>query len=130
MEDAGSLGWREAGDAAIRARASGYGSHRGADATPLRAKDHAVYSAVYVLENGQVDPFLIVRDVSSRTPGGDYAEFVDGRWRQLGLVPNPDAIPGTEYIANPHPNDKSFKASQRELQSDMFARFVGRVRGG
>jgi hypothetical protein len=99
-------------------------------ATPLRAKDHAVYSAVYVLENGEVDPVLIVRDVSSRTPGGDYAEFVDGHWRQLGLVPNPNAIPGTEYIATPHPNDRSFTANERELQSEMFARFVGRMRGG
>ena len=77
-------------------------------AEPLQSDDHAVYAAVYVLENGAVEPLLLVKEVSSPEYGGDYCEYVDGRWRQLGLVPNPDAPIGTEYIANPHPDDPSF----------------------
>ncbi len=75
---------------------------------PLQTNDHAVYSAVNVLENGRVEPLLLVKEVSSIEYGGDYCEYVDRQWRQVGLVPNPDAPIGTEYVANPHIEDPSF----------------------
>jgi hypothetical protein len=95
-------------------------------APALGPDDHAVYSAVYVLDDGKVEPLLLLKEVSSREYGGDYCEFVNGSWRQLGLVPNPDAPFGTEYVANPHPADRSF--IDRASQTMGFLAHVSRMR--
>lgn len=49
-------------------------------AESLQPNDHAVYSAVYVLEDGTVEPLLVLKEVSSPEYGGDYCEHVDGNW--------------------------------------------------
>lgn len=97
-------------------------------AAPLQTSDYAVYSGVFVLENGQVQPLLLIKEVSSPEYGGDYCEYVDGKWRQLGLVPNPNAPFGTEYIANAHPEDPSYvEESGHEWHASNFALHVGNM---
>ncbi len=98
-------------------------------AEPLRVTDHAVYSGAYVLENGSVEPLLLLKEVSSIEYGGDYCEHVGGRWRQVGLEPNPDAPIGDEYIANPHDDDPSFMGECGHLwHARNFAVHASRMR--
>jgi hypothetical protein len=95
-------------------------------AEPLQPNDHAVYSAVYVLEDGTVEPLLVVKEVSSPEYGGDCCEHVDGNWRQVGLVANPGAPVGTEYVASPHSDDPSF--SDHAGQARNFALHVVKMK--
>src|SRR5262245_8815854 len=74
----------------------------------LDAEDLAVYSAIFVSEDGAVEPRLLIKEVSAQGWGGDYCEFANGKWRQLGLVPDPNAPYGFEWVANPSPIDPSF----------------------
>lgn len=70
--------------------------------------DHVVYSAVFVTKDGSVSPLVLIKEVGDADYGGDYCEVHAGKWRQVGLVPNPAAPQGAEYIANPLDNDPSF----------------------
>jgi hypothetical protein len=80
------------------------------EAVEFEPEDEIVYSGVYVTLNGVVEPMVLIKAVEDSGYGGDYCEFVDGRWQQVGLVPNPDAPLGTEYIANPLEQDESFNS--------------------
>lgn len=53
-----------------------------------------------------VKPLVMVKEVDES--GWDYCELVDGKWRQLGLQPNPDAPATEEYFANPVADDPEF----------------------
>jgi hypothetical protein len=53
-----------------------------------------------------VRPLVMVKEVQES--GWDYCEYVDGRWRQLGLKPNPDCPLCEEYFANPVEEDPEF----------------------
>jgi hypothetical protein len=98
-------------------------------AEPLRTTDHAVYSGVYVLANGQVEPLLLLKEVSSIEYGGDYCEYVDGKWRQVGLEPNPDAPIEIEYFANPPADDPSFIGEcDHAWHAKNLAAYVGTMR--
>jgi len=95
----------------------------------LQGDDLAVYSAVYVLEDGTVEPRLIVKEVASPEYSGDCCEFVGGKWRQVGLVPDPAAPFGTEWVANPDPADPSFvEAYDHAEQARNFVLHVTRMR--
>jgi hypothetical protein len=53
-----------------------------------------------------VEPIVMIKEVGSA--GWDYCEYVDGRWRQTGINPNPDAPLGHEYLASPLDDDPEF----------------------
>ena len=74
----------------------------------FRPEDYVVYSAMYVTNAGEVQPRVMIKEVGNMEYGGDECEFVGGKWRQAGLVPNPNAPLGTEYFANPLAEDTVF----------------------
>ncbi|MCJ8330085.1 MAG: hypothetical protein HRT89_12410 [Lentisphaeria bacterium] len=76
--------------------------------------DTILYPAVFVTENEEVSPLVLIRQVNDLDYGGDYCEIHNGKWRQLGLEPNPNAPSGTEYIANPLSIDSSFDTMDNE----------------
>lgn len=53
-----------------------------------------------------VKALVMVKEV--RESGWDYCEYVDGRWRQVGLKPNPDCSLCEEYFADPAEEDPQF----------------------
>ena len=88
--------------------------------------DHVVYSGLMVYP-GRVIPVVCLREVQYLDYGGEYCEFVEGAWRQVGLVPNPNADIVDTFIADPLPNDPSFDApdhDERQYQRDGFARYA------
>lgn len=92
-------------------------------------EDRVAYSAVYVTDDGNVTPLIMIREVGHLDYGGDYCEFRNGGWVQLGLEPNPEAKPGKEYVANPLQNDPSFGADQniREDHRKNFQKWVSKI---
>lgn len=94
----------------------------------LGPSDEAVYSGVYMLEDGQVQPLLLIKEVGSPEYGGDYCEHVEGKWRQVGLEPDPDAPNGQMYIARPHLSDPSSCADEdHDYHTRNFAKHVSRM---
>ncbi len=85
-----------------------------AKAESFSRKDTVAYSGVYVTESGHVSPLVLIKEVGDVEYGGDYCEIHAGKWRQVGLVPNPQAPDGTEYIANPLDQDPSFNTMDNE----------------
>ncbi len=79
-----------------------------ARAESFSPKDTVVYSCVYVTDSGQVSPVVLIKEVGDAEYGGDYCEIHAEKWRQVGLVPNPQAPHGQEYVANPLEQDPSF----------------------
>ena len=79
----------------------------------LEEEDQIVYSGLYVTHT-TVTPLLMLKELGDYEFGGDYCEFVDGRWRQLGLEPDPDAEIGDEYYADPLPLDPLFEDAESE----------------
>ena len=97
-------------------------------ALTLRAEDSVVYSGVYVVDEPSfiVTPIVLVKELKGLDYGGDYCELVHGRWGQIGLVPNPTAPAGTEYIADPRADDPSFDSPDhdyREWHRSGFRRY-------
>ncbi len=92
------------------------------------ATDTVIYSALIAYPSGAVTPLLQLKEVGYADYGGDYCEFVNGEWRQLGLSPNPDAPRGQEYVANPLPIDPSFSSfdhDYRKWHRDGFLAHTG-----
>ena len=80
-----------------------------AECSDFSAEDYVVYSTIFVHDSGEITPMVMIKEVGTLEHGGDMCEFVDGRWQRVGAIPNPDLqIFGSEYIANPLPNDPSF----------------------
>ena len=73
-------------------------------------EDSVVYSGVFVTDAGEATALVLIKTVGWADYGGDYCEFVGGRWRQVGLVPNPAAPSGREFFAKPLSEDPSFNA--------------------
>jgi hypothetical protein len=92
----------------------------------LGQQDVIVYSAVFVEDGGKTKPVLMIKRVEDLNYGGDYCELVNGEWRQVGLVPNPNAAFGTEYIADPLEQDESFANDEdcRAYHRNGFKKFV------
>ena len=94
-------------------------------------EDSAVYAGLMTYPGGPARAIVLIRCVGDIGYGGDYCEFVDGRWRQLGLVPDPDSPFTDEYIGNPLSNDPSFESpshDERERQRHGFALRVHDIR--
>jgi hypothetical protein len=102
-----------------------------AEVRTFAPSDHVVYSGITVYGDGRVKPIVCVREVQYLDYGGDYCELAAGGWRQIGLVPNPDAEVGETYIGNPLPSDPSFDApdhDHRQYHRDGFARHAHGLR--
>jgi hypothetical protein len=99
-----------------------------AEATEFEPEDEIVYSGVYVTHNGEVEPLVLIKAVEDLSYGGDYCELVGGSWQQVGLVPDPGALPENEYIANPLDEDESFSGEDyRAYHREGFRNFVQRL---
>jgi hypothetical protein len=85
--------------------------------------DEIVYSALWVTDGGIVTPLVVIKRVGDLDYWGDSCEWIDGRWRQVGLTPNPSAPPGQEYVANPLPQDPSFDAPDHDYRAEHRAGF-------
>ena len=87
-------------------------------ADTVEPEDSVIYSGVYVVEEPRfnVTPIVLVKELQGLDYGGDYCELVNGRWSQVGLVPNPTAPHGTEYIAAPRADDPSFDSLDHDYR--------------
>jgi hypothetical protein len=91
--------------------------------------DRIVYSGLVAYRSGRVKAIVLIRTVSDGDYGGDYCEYVDGVWRQVGLKPNPNAEAGEEFIANPLQSDQSFCGDyNHEHQRRGFLRYVCKLK--
>jgi hypothetical protein len=91
-------------------------------------EDEIAYAALSVTEDGVVTPLVLIKEAGTPDYGGDYLEFVDGRWRQVGLEPNPDAPPQQEYVAHPLDEDPSFGGHEyREAHRVGFRQWATRL---
>lgn len=79
-------------------------------------QDDVIYSGLAVSPSGRVTPLLLLKTVGSADYGGDYCEYVNGRWRQVGLEPNPGAPVEHEYVADPLLIDPSFGAPDSDYR--------------
>lgn len=89
--------------------------------------DVVVYSAIYVVDDDKVNAMVLIKEAFDVEYGGDYCVFEKGKWQQLGLKPNPSAIPGSEYIASPLEADASFDAPDHDFRKwnrKHFNRYV------
>jgi hypothetical protein len=98
----------------------------------IAPNDSVVYSGVYVTEEPAltVTAIVLVKELQDLDYGGDYCEFVAGSWSQVGIVPNPNAVSGTEYIADPLTTDPSFDSPDhdyRKWHRDRFREFSRRL---
>lgn len=95
------------------------------DGTTFRVADQVIYSALIAFPSGRVVPLLLFKRVGDVEYGGVYWEFVDGRWRLVGVEPYPDyEIGGQEFIANPLVNDPSFNASDHDYRAAHRSGFL------
>jgi hypothetical protein len=79
-------------------------------ADQFTAEDRVVYSALRVYASGRVEAIVLIKTVGDLDYGGDNCELIDGKWRQVGLAPNPNVEISREFIANPLTMDESFSA--------------------
>src|SRR5262245_21198967 len=63
--------------------------------------DFVVYSGLILYPSGRSNAIVQIKEVRAMDYGGDYCEFVNRAWRQVGLVANPNAEVGRDYIASP-----------------------------
>ena len=98
-------------------------------ATEFEPEDIVIYSALAVYDDGEVKPLVQIKCVEDLDYGGDYCELVNGKWQQVGLVPNPDTTFGTEYVANPLDEDESFSGDDyREYHRAGFRKLASQLR--
>jgi hypothetical protein len=91
-------------------------------------EDHVVYSGLVAYRSGRVKAIVQIKTVGDLDYGGDFCELVDGKWRQLGLVPNPNAEVGQEFIANPLSTDESFSTDEyREEHRQGFFKHASKL---
>ena len=93
--------------------------------------DLIVYSGLSVRHDGSVTAHVCIKEVGSREYGGDYCEYVGGRWRQAGLTPDPTAQVVAGYFANPLQMDRSFEAPDKDYRAyhrDGFNAHVAKLR--
>jgi hypothetical protein len=87
------------------------------EATDFEPEDTIIYSVIVVYDNGEVKPLVQIKEVQYLDYGGDFCEIVNGKWQQVGLVPNPNAPIGTEYVANPLEKDESFISDDHDYRA-------------
>jgi len=93
------------------------------EATEFEPEDTIIYSVIYVIGDGEVKPLVQIKQVQDLDYGGDFCEIVNGKWQQLGLVPNPNAPLSTEYVANPLEQDESFISDDHDYRAYHRAGF-------
>ncbi len=93
------------------------------EATEFEPDDTVIYSVIVVYDDGEVKPLVQIKEVQDLDYGGDFCEIVNGKWQQLGLVPNPNAPLGTEYVANPLEQDESFSSDDHDYRAYHRAGF-------
>ncbi len=94
------------------------------EAEEFTEDDYIVYSGIFLADSGRALPLLLVKRVGDFDYGGDYCEIHEGRWRKLGLEPNPDAEFGFEFFASPLEEDPSFASDQDELRAENRHQFL------
>src|SRR5262245_58772207 len=89
-------------------------------------EDHVAYSAIFVTDEGDITPLIQVKQVLDLDYGGDYCEYKNGVWRQLGLEPNPNAPHGKDFVSSPLENDPSFDTNwdHRAWHRENFKKWV------
>lgn len=89
-------------------------------------KDCIAYSAIFVTDTGSVTPLILIKEVCDLDYGGDYVEYKNGKWQQLGIESNPNSSKGKDYIANPLFIDPSFDADDdyRKEHQDNFKKWI------
>ena len=93
------------------------------DIENLTDEDNVAYVGLSVTDSGRVTPLVLVREIGPES-GGDYCECVDGKWRQVGLVPNPDAEICRVYFRQPLPQDPGFDSdSTGSYRRELVAGF-------
>ncbi len=102
-------------------------------ASSFAPEDTIVYSCLCETGEGAILPLVLVKEFRSIDYGGDFCEYVDGAWRQLGLVPDPNADIGEHYVGSPHPADRSFDVGggfeySRAYHRQHFERLAARLR--
>ena len=99
------------------------------EATEFEPDDTIIYSVIVVYDDGEVKPLVQIKEVQDLDYGGDFCEIVNGKWQQLGLVPNPDTTFDTEYVANPLDEDESFSEDDyREHHRAGFRKFASQLK--
>ncbi len=96
------------------------------EADSFAQNDTIAYAALFVTEDGSVSPLVLIKMVGDIDYGGEYCEVQDGKWRQVGLVSNPSAPHGVEYVANPLDIDPSFTtldAPKADFRAEHRANF-------
>ena len=86
-------------------------------------EDYVVYSGIIVGDSGRVQPMLLIKRVGDLDYGGDYLELHGGEWRQLGMYGDLTMEPGSEYVAQPLKEDRSFDSRDGEFRSDTARQF-------
>jgi hypothetical protein len=94
------------------------------DCVEFTTDDTIVYSGIWVGGDDSVVALVLIKEAFDAGYGGDYCEYVNGRWKQLGLVANPNAQPGNEYIANPLDLDPSFDAPDHDYREYHRTKFL------
>ena len=99
------------------------------EADEFDMEDTIAYSAVYTVGDAVI-PLILIKEVQDMDYGGDYCEYVNGKWSQVGLVPKPDLPVGDEYIANPLAHDPSFDADwdYRGWHKEQFRNIAHRIK--
>ena len=90
-------------------------------------EDTVVYAGLMTYPGGPSRALVLIRTVGELDFGGDYCEFVEGKWRQLGLVPDPDSLFCEEYIGNPLSNDPSFDCPTHDERQRQRSEFLMRA---
>lgn len=94
--------------------------------------DRILYSGVLVSRSGVVTPIVLSKEINYIDYGGDYCWYVNGKWIQIGLVPNPDSESMDEYIANPleidpsYDSDHDFRLEHRENFFKWSKKLIGK----
>jgi hypothetical protein len=78
------------------------------EADEFSETDIVIYSALVAYRSGEVRPVVVLKEVGDADYWGDSCQFVNGKWRQVGLTPNPEAKFAQEYVASPLLIDPSF----------------------
>ncbi len=86
-------------------------------ATKFADSDTILYSALVAYPSGEVTALLQLKTVGEADYGGDYCEYLGGRWSQVGLTPAKDTPIGQEYVANPLLDDPSFDAPDHDYRA-------------
>lgn len=103
------------------------------ETSAFQPENTIIYSGLIVYPNDIVIPIVCLKEVQDADIGGDYCEFIEDHWCQVGLNPNPDKEVGCEFIANPLESDPSFDSLNndfREYNRKGFQQYASKLQSG